>query len=701
MLDSIGSALSSASQMLSGGAATPNAPVQGTAKYFKGQELDPDASGLGDADGANVPNVRDGPEQIEFIHFGYVHTSRSNHFSHPKYKDNELIEALTEASRPRGVQFRAALEREAILLSAFMQATQTVLQERTDGKGAVGDVMNTLGSLTGAGGGGSGLTVPSDVNPPIQKVATAAGKINATPAEYKIIHQTGMDLHQARADYRALLKKITEEKPAADPAGGLMGKLPAVGGAGGAIGNIISLIQGIALKPLDIKTKFFAHLAFQQEVQVEVACHEMTLGALKKCSPPILPVWFAKDRAAWEAPDSPVKRTDDSSNLLGGVQNTAADAAAEARREAAKKANDVKDFFENPKTEAPGAPFLSLAFKTPVPRDKKSEPMPMEIGAVACKSFIDVLGLSSLPGFVESVIRTIIGINSDLLHGALEGVLNRDPSSPITGDALYGGARHRMLQRLMNLALDKVSFLKSAKEFQLNAPMGYSVKPGDLADKGLSKVDELVNDKIGGFLNLPLKYAMGNFADQLELARQQGLGEKCHTMELYLGRLPWMEATLFYNIFFPFWDALMDCVYHLLDGPLSGPLKAAIDGAKKAKELADKGRSALKKADAVADLAKRDRDALAKGVSAQQIASGASPIGAGYDKAMDSEADQINGPKLDPGKFIFPLKGRKPEVEGKEIKLDELNSVEPKNQWATAAHVDAAAEDKTKEPPPS
>ena len=116
---------------------------------------------------------------------------------------------------------------------------------------------------------------------------------------------------------------------------------------------------------------------------------------------------------------------------------------------------------------------------------------------------------------------------------------------------------------------------------------------------------------------------------------------------------------------------------------------------------ADTGRSALKKANAVADLAKRDRDALAKGVSAQQLIQGQSPMGSGYDEAMASEADQINGPKLDPGKFVFPLKGRKLEVEGKAINPDEYKAVEPNNQWLNAANVDVAAEEQTKSAAPA
>jgi hypothetical protein len=305
-----------------------------------------------------------------------------------------------------------------------------------------------------------------------------------------------------------------------------------------------------------------------------------------------------------------------------------------------------------------------------------------------------------LPGFVEAIIKTIVAINLDLLHGALGSVLGRDPGSPIVADDLYDGARQRMLHRLMDLALDKLSFLKTAKEFELNAPMGFSVKPGDLADKGMDKLNDLIKEKIGGVADAPLKYAMGDLANQLELARQQGTKNKCHTMELYLGRLPWMEATLFYNIFFPFWDAFVECLYQVLPGPAGGALKAAADAAKKAKGIADTGRDALKKANAVKDQAEKDRDRLSQGVDlieeGKKAAGGQSPLGA-YDKAMDSKADETKAPKLDEGKFVFPLKDRKLEAEGKDILQDEFDAVKDKDQWESADNPPAEEKDEKDE----
>lgn len=677
MFDSIGSALDAASQMLAGGATGAGTSASAKPTYVRGKELDVDVAGDDGARAPNLDNAHDAGAVIEFIHFGNVHTSLSSNFPHPSRKDDDPAE-LAEGEKPRAIQFRAALERETILLSCFMEATQTVLQEREDSKGAAGAVLDTLGSLTGLGGGGSGTAKASDVNSHIQKVATVGKTLNVATMEYKITQQAGIDLHKARADYRELLRKIVEEPPPSDPMGGLMGSLPGIGGLAPGLASIVSLIQGIIFKPLDIKVKFFALLAAQQEKQIEAACNAMTLEALASGLTPIMPVWFPKDRAKWEAPESPVSHSDDSSNLLGGVQNEVADAADSVRNEVSDKANAVKDFFEAPKTEAPGAPFLSQAFSTAAPSGKKSEPMPMEPGALACQAFKKALGMESLPSFVETIVTYVVGINLDLLHGGFEAVLARDPTTPILATEMYEGARHRMIQRLINLALDNISFLKSAKEFQIDAPMGYSVRPGDLADKGVDSLERMANEKIGGAMNIPLQYSMDDLADQLELARQQGMTNKCHTMEVYLGRLPWMEAALFYNIFFPFWDALLSLM------PGADKLQAVAEAAKKAKGFVDTGRDALKKANAVKDQLGKDQDKLAQGVSLGDLAGGKPPVGAGYGDAMDSKADEITGPKLDPGKFVFPLTGRLPDAEGKEILKADYEAVKPNHQWEQA-----------------
>ena len=678
MFDSVSSALDTASQALAGGAPGSGGGASGTAKYIRGVDIDKEEGSLPDATTPNLANVRDMPLIIEFIHFGRVHTSRSNVFPHKDYKDAEMISDLAENARPRAIQFRSGLEREVILLSTFMESTQTVLEEREKDKGALGSAMGALGSIAGIGGGGGGGGAPAsagDVNSYLEKVKSVAGDLNAATIEYKVTHKAGMDLHKARADYRAFLDKLTQEKPQAGP-DSLLGKLPGLSSVAGPVGDVIAIAQGIAFKAQDIRVKFFANVAKQQESAVETACHDMTLSAIKTKYNPFLPVWFPKpDAPKDKKPDD--KKYDD--NFIGDAEKK----VDEAKQKVDDAEKDVKDFFAAVKEkEAPGEPFLDQAFAAAAPADKSF--VPMEMGNLTCKAFADALGKSPLPGFIEGILRTILAVSIELLNGAMQSILFRDPNKPIIGRDLYEGARQRMFQKVIALAVDKVGFLKTAKDFQLNLPVVQAVKPSDFAEKGLDKVEGLINEKIGAYLDIPLKEAMGKFADQLELARQQGLKEKCHTMECYLGRLPWMQASLFCNLFFPFWDALMDVLTSTLGGALAGPLGAIKNAASKAKGLVDSGRDALAQADAVKKKAQQDMDELSKGVSAADVISGKSNIGKGYGNAMDSKAAEVKGPKIEEGKFEFPLKGRIDHGKAEELKKSQYDEVKGDHQWETA-----------------
>ena len=97
-----------------------------------------------------------------------------------------------------------------------MECTQTVLDARDKSGGALGGLgkaLNAAGNLLGEGGGGSGKLSASDVNSNIQAVVDAAKPILDDTITYTNIHKAGMDLHQARRNYRTgLLKKIVAEK---------------------------------------------------------------------------------------------------------------------------------------------------------------------------------------------------------------------------------------------------------------------------------------------------------------------------------------------------------------------------------------------------------------------------------------------------------------------------------------------------------
>ena len=139
----------------SGGPGAP-APVENKSmKFEQGEPIDPPE---GNMPGSTAPNsylnVFDVSQPIQFIHFGTIHLSVCNLFPHDQLADDKA-NALKEAGVSiRGFQFRAALEREALLMHGFIRATQRVVEERKNSSSDVEAVANMAASLMGGGASG-------------------------------------------------------------------------------------------------------------------------------------------------------------------------------------------------------------------------------------------------------------------------------------------------------------------------------------------------------------------------------------------------------------------------------------------------------------------------------------------------------------------------------------------------------------------
>ena len=68
--------------------------------------------------------------------------------------------------------------------------------------------------------------------------------------------------------------------------GTVMGFAGGLGGAASTMANVLTFTQGVVFKPQDILVKFFALVALQTEVQVEIAANTMTLNAIKALGDP-------------------------------------------------------------------------------------------------------------------------------------------------------------------------------------------------------------------------------------------------------------------------------------------------------------------------------------------------------------------------------------------------------------------------------
>ena len=81
--------------------------------------------------------------------------------------------------------------------------------------------------------------------------------------------------------------------------------------------------------------------------------------------------------------------------------------------------------------------------------------------------------------FVEKVIVEVTTVNNEFLRELYKKLMARPAVQPINELEVYEAARKRMLDRLVNLVMEKVQFLQTAKDFGINV-QGANIKPGDI-----------------------------------------------------------------------------------------------------------------------------------------------------------------------------------------------------------------------------
>ena len=652
MLGSVGGMLDDASNILGGGQ-HGGAAGDATAEFTQGEQL-----GTADADvgGAYAPfdqGAADTGAPIEFIHFGWVFPDSSKSFVHTNsLKDAERVE-LPEGPGSRAIMFRAGVEREAVLLNGFISTTAEVLKEKEDSAGGVGAALGAVGDLLG-GGGSSTAAAPkaADCNPFNDKVRSAAGSVNVAASTYKAIHKAGVDLHQARANYRAFLKKV-KEKPGGDSSPGLLSNVSALAGSLPGVGGIFATISGIATKAFDIYVGFYTKMAWEQEQVIEAACRKITVAAIEGNAKLIYPVWAP-------VPDAPAAPSSGSSlpGALGSAVNSVTDTVS-----------DIKDFLGSvPPKECPGGAYLGSAFSlAPDPPKDQPPPPPKELAAFVADAFREQI--PSIPDFAITVVTEVQKITLDFVSAAFTALMQRDPSQPIDEEAMFASGRRLMLDRLVNLLVSQVSFLKTAKDFSVGI-QGTDVGADKFLGKGL---DEL-NNELGPKLDPVLEFAMKGFAQRLEALRATAMKEKAHTMEVYLGRLPGLLAFLFRDTFFPVWDLLVQTVFGNASGPMGGALASATGAFKSMQGYTDTARDYMTKASKAKD--RFDRDGL-------QAGTGPSNLG-GFQDDLNSSASRSDNPQLGPVNDSFALKGRLVEGTGTAITKSEWEAVKPEHKWEGA-----------------
>lgn len=306
-------------------------------------------------------------------------------------------------------------------------------------------------------------------------------------------------------------------------------------------------------------------------------------------------------------------------------------------------------------------------------KDSAASPTPPTAADATIKALDTILkDISGLPTFLNRPIQEVTAANVGLLEEVYLRLMAQGASAPIDNTLLLAAGRRYMTNMISGLGVGLVSGMVPTS-FQ-----GFSVQ--DFISKEL-------NQYLGKYIEPILILAIGDLAAALEESRKKAASEKAQTMEVYLGRLPWLVALMFRNTFFPIWNIIAEKVFGSVAGPLGSVLHGANDKLNAVRDKVDEAKKVQDTASNVADAAK---DA---NVDAKNIDKAADPFEQAKkdadDKAAEREAarkaeedkkkaidDFVDNDQLKKKDEKFPVTGRTAPGQGLKVE-EELPSVLP------------------------
>jgi hypothetical protein len=546
LTDTVGGAIDTAAGALGGGGGAAAKPAPGKPTYKRADALDPPKEKKAVPVGPNGDNTPANgvlpPDVTEFVHYGHVHDDTTDHYAHPNF-DNE------EGKKPagRGILFRDAVEREALLLHGFVTGTKTIHEELKKNRGVAGELAGAVGSLVGSSGKEPD---PGALKSLLDDITSAGGKINAASCSYVNIHKAGIDLHQTRADYVGFCKDKLDgyylQKQ--DSGTALLTAIPAVAGTA-------KTVFGILFKAFDIYFGTYLRLRAEYEPAIEKACYKFSIDVVKG--------YKTHSFAPWYPPQKKKEDKKDDASTLPGFLGDAADTVEEKKQDVVDVLGEIEA-----KEPAPGEGAISDIFAImgsgPSDDDKKDSsngsppkadpgkavPAPKPADALVIDGFNKVLG-TTIPGFLAKSIGKMVWANVDFLK-AVYLRLCQDSSKKIDEAWLNETAHTLIFSKLYSFIEDNISFIKSVEDAGVNV-QGQKLGPGKQIEKG----KEALAQKLGGYADPVIKLAVGKLAEKIEKLRADADKNKSLTMEVFLGQLPFLLAFQVRNTTFPVWDLLI------------------------------------------------------------------------------------------------------------------------------------------------
>ncbi len=446
-------------------------------------------------------------------------------------------------------------------------------------------------------GGDEGPTLP-DAAPYgeiVTRVELAGGLVNKDTICYADTHQAGIDLHKARAPYGALADEVEVPQDDGGGSGGIPSPTDMIPDIPGAAH--IKTVMGIVTKPIELWVDLYMRVRKEAEPAIEEACHDLTLEAIRGPAAPIYPIWFPVP----EPTDDGGGGDDGEGNVVEEALEPVTGAIDDAKNEAEGFRDSVQEFISGKREDGPGSQALAEAFAAM----KKTPP-------AISQAFLGPFGLDSLPEAVERIITELALIDIGFLELAYSRIMEDGGRQPIPKELMLEGGREYLTHRVIAILAEFIPFLGFLKD---DAPLGnmqgMSVSGADFGNK----LAQLMNEGIGEHIEPIIDHASGEVHAELEALRAASIEDGSLTMEVFLGRLPYLTTVVFRDPFFPIWELLIKKVFEAIGGPL-GDVLGAVGG------VMDKVNNVVGAVGDTIDAIGKVTDKLSEGVSAGDIAGG-------------------------------------------------------------------------------
>lgn len=630
-------------------------------------------------------------DPIEFIHYSLVHADDGQSFHHAPYQPPAGGQG--KPPRGRGIMFRDALERESLLLHGYLNSCKIVLSEYLRNRGPVGDAAAMVGGLLG---GGSSKPKPdaAQLDTYLVKIKTAGESIKPASVDYPLLQQAGVDLHQARANYKQFLKSLQDYYLKPSDGKGPLGALDKVVGSLPGPAKILMTVQKIGFSMFDIYLGCYLEMQQATQRQIELASHQMTIDSiLNKYEKHALtfPIWGpiteAKEEVIEETTEGEEKKKGAGFSKEVDFLKPVKDQAKKLGNEVDKVKKDIYDFAgaNGDAPETTGTAPLAAIFSTL--KGGESGKDPGSATAILVKALNAALeSVGGMPSFLEFPVRQVMNANLGLLEEVYKRLMAQPAAematTPIRMEMLETAGRRHLEQMLVALPIELLVSLLPAKigggggDFAVGGVSAKQMAAHQLEEKlGKGGVGQIVNKVLG--------VAIGQLTDNLETIRKHAAAQRCLTMEIFLGRLPWLIALMFRNTFFVMWNDLVKVAF----GPAAAFLE---DATKPVGSAVEKGKDAVDTAQEAKRRAEKLNEVKDEGVS---VGPKGSNLGK-YEDAVEDEteegkqraeeraAERNQGDAIaafkrgaDPNEN-FPVANRVPEGEGLRV-LKEVPSILP------------------------